>query len=261
MSKVGRYAVFTVDVEKPYPDGEKGVYDYLEIFEKHGIKATFFMSGDVAEDDPKIVEAILQKGHEISSHGWRHPGIDLPMGRGLFLDQLSHTELRRHVKSSKEILQDIGTEPLGFRAPSFRMNEKVLKVVAEYFTYDSSLTKKEADAMEIPVGLQEVAVSTLIWAGFRIGTPIFFGYIPKAVFRAMMPFQAVEPLVMYGHSFDFIPYKGKIHTSRLKKRWYYDTCNPNRTSDVGELVSIVLDKGLQFVRAVEIISNKSTKSV
>ena len=44
----------------------------LELFEKHHVTATFFTLGYIAEKHPELIEEIISKGHEISSHGYAH---------------------------------------------------------------------------------------------------------------------------------------------------------------------------------------------
>ena len=44
----------------------------LELFKKHGTKATFFVLGTVAEWYPELIEAIKNDGHEIGIHGYTH---------------------------------------------------------------------------------------------------------------------------------------------------------------------------------------------
>ena len=44
----------------------------LNLFEKYKVTATFFTVGYVAEKNPELIEQIISKGHEISSHGYAH---------------------------------------------------------------------------------------------------------------------------------------------------------------------------------------------
>ena len=44
----------------------------LELFHKHNIKATFFITGYYAEHEPEDVKRIAQAGHEIACHGYEH---------------------------------------------------------------------------------------------------------------------------------------------------------------------------------------------
>jgi polysaccharide deacetylase family protein (PEP-CTERM system associated) len=44
----------------------------LELFDRAGVKATFFTLGWVAQRHPALVRRIVEAGHEIASHGWDH---------------------------------------------------------------------------------------------------------------------------------------------------------------------------------------------
>ena len=46
--------------------------ELLAILERHRVKATFFMLGRSAEENPDIVKSVAEKGHEIGNHSWDH---------------------------------------------------------------------------------------------------------------------------------------------------------------------------------------------
>ena len=47
----------------------------LEQLAARGIRATFFVVGQIALTDPKLVRLICEAGHEVASHGWDHRRI------------------------------------------------------------------------------------------------------------------------------------------------------------------------------------------
>ncbi len=53
----------------PHPEATPAVLDVLE---KHGIKATFFLLGKNVVAHPEIVESLKTKGHTIGNHGMNH---------------------------------------------------------------------------------------------------------------------------------------------------------------------------------------------
>ena len=61
-----------------FDDGPHPVYTprILNILEKHGARATFFMVGEAASRYPEIVRMVARAGHVIGNHSWNHP--DLP---------------------------------------------------------------------------------------------------------------------------------------------------------------------------------------
>jgi polysaccharide deacetylase family protein (PEP-CTERM system associated) len=94
------------------------------------LRATFFVLGWVAERMPELVRQIQARGHEIASHGYNH----------VLCNRCSIQELRKDIVESKKVLEDIlGTAVIGYRAPSFSVNEQVLDILEESgYVYDSS---------------------------------------------------------------------------------------------------------------------------
>jgi polysaccharide deacetylase family protein (PEP-CTERM system associated) len=92
--------------------------------------ATFFILGWLAKRLPGLVREIQARGHEIASHGYTH---DL-------CSNLSIENLRSDLLRSKHLLEDIaGTQIYGYRAPSFSINNNILKHIEDCgYTYDAS---------------------------------------------------------------------------------------------------------------------------
>ncbi len=85
----------------------------LDLFDKRGASATFFVLGWVAERDPALVREIVSRGHELASHGYEHakPTTQTPQ------------EFREDVRRSKDILEDIAGVPVnGYRAAGFSID-------------------------------------------------------------------------------------------------------------------------------------------
>src|SRR5579883_3007438 len=55
---------------------ERNTERVLELFEQHGVTATFFTLGWVAERHPGLVRRIVAGGHELASHGCAHIRAD-----------------------------------------------------------------------------------------------------------------------------------------------------------------------------------------
>jgi len=60
----------------------------LELFDRHGVTATFFVLGEVAEREPDLVREIAGRGHEVACHGLHHVDADL-LGPERFRDELA----------------------------------------------------------------------------------------------------------------------------------------------------------------------------
>src|SRR6266540_116828 len=51
---------------------ERNFLGLLDILDAHGVKATCFFLGWVAEHYPSVVRQAAARGHEIASHGYAH---------------------------------------------------------------------------------------------------------------------------------------------------------------------------------------------
>ena len=246
-----RKAVFSVDVEYCYPGGDLGAYTYMEVFRELDIRATFFVTGDVAEGNPKLVEDILAAGHEVGSHGWRHPTIADPLERrGRFLTELDSAELEDHLGQSKSTLSKLGANPVGFRAIQFIANRAVFECAGRYFDYDSSLFDGESRHL-LPDGLKELPVATFRFTSMKIGTPIMFGPVFPIPRRFLYLATRSDPAVMYGHSFDFTACNTPLFTSAFKRFWYFKRCGPQRKSTLRTMLLGFLESGTEFVTGHE----------
>ena len=93
-------------------------------------KATFFILGWLGKRLPNLVREIHARGHEVASHGYSHE----------LCSACSTEELKNDLTLSKKLLEDvIGAPVYGYRAPSFSINDDILKVVEQCgYLYDSS---------------------------------------------------------------------------------------------------------------------------
>src|SRR5436190_8755420 len=81
-----------------------GLLDHLEV------PATFFVPAYIAEHHPRMVEAIVDAGHEIGLHGYLHEK----------LAQLDEAREEAILLRSIDVLTNIsGKRPEGYRAPWF----------------------------------------------------------------------------------------------------------------------------------------------
>lgn len=113
---------------------EKNTQKLLKIFARHRAKATFFISGYIAEREPKLIKAIQKAGHEIGSHSYHHN----------FIYNLAPKEFEGDLQKSLAILKKItGQKILGFRAPYFSITKKSLWAIdilkKNGLKYDSSI--------------------------------------------------------------------------------------------------------------------------
>lgn len=64
----------------------------LDILQKEGIKATFFMIGEEAESHPELVKRVVKEGHSIGNHSYNHVYKELYTDYDNFWKQIEQTE-------------------------------------------------------------------------------------------------------------------------------------------------------------------------
>ena len=92
----------------------------LAILKKYNVKATFFMVGKNASNNPKTAEQVYKEGHEIGNHTWNHPK----------LTNLAKASVKEEVdRTSNAIYKAIGQYPTVFRPPYGAISDQVRSVI------------------------------------------------------------------------------------------------------------------------------------
>jgi peptidoglycan-N-acetylglucosamine deacetylase len=110
---------------------------FLNLFEELGVRATFFVIGrDLSRDfdaggcGAKLLYRALNGGHELANHSYSH-AYDLASWP---VKRIAHD-----LKACDALLRKLGANPVGFRAPGYTHNHKLLSEVAALgYRYDSS---------------------------------------------------------------------------------------------------------------------------
>lgn len=120
----------------------QGMPRLLDLYDKYGVKATFFYTGHIAQLYPEVVKMAYARGHEVGSHGLTHE-VDQAF------DVLTPEQQLDHLRQSKQILEDIiGDEVVSFRAPAARVAEGFPAIMKEAgFNVDSSVASQRFDMM------------------------------------------------------------------------------------------------------------------
>lgn len=105
----------------------------LRLFERHGIKATFFCIGRPLLDDPRacdVMREAVAAGHRIGNHTLSHndmAGLD------------AESQRNEIIEGHRAVEQALDVSPLGYRGPAYFLSEPVLDtLVALNYRYDSS---------------------------------------------------------------------------------------------------------------------------
>lgn len=123
-----------------FDDGPSPKYTerILDILDKYGAKATFFVIGKNAEKYPEIVIEEYRRGHEIGNHTYSHPD----------LKKISAEQFIEEINKTQSIIYDItGVEPTLFRPPGGYLNNSIVSKLHE-LDYSSVLWSWRQDTRD-----------------------------------------------------------------------------------------------------------------
>jgi polysaccharide deacetylase family protein (PEP-CTERM system associated) len=231
--------------------------DRLEQFEQ---RATFFIVGQIARHQPRLVRAIHQAGHEVASHSWDHRRVH----------RLAPAAFRTDVRQSKDALEQVTGEAVhGYRAPTFsilRETAWALDELAELgLSYDSSIYPVRHDRYGVhaaPRGpflahgfrhaILELPPATLRL--FGVNTPMGGGgyfrlfplWLTEWAVRQTSRVCASSVATLYFHPWEFDPEQTRLPLGRLSRLRTYVGLRHTR----GRLASLL--KRYRFQRAVDV---------
>lgn len=118
-----------MSMESLYEYGSRaGVWRLLALFERHGIPLTVFGVAMAMQRNPAVVEAFLEAGHEVASHGWRwisYQGVP---------EALEREHMHRAIEIHERLT---GARPLGWYTGRTSPNTRRLVVEEGGFIYDA----------------------------------------------------------------------------------------------------------------------------
>lgn len=210
---------------------ERNVDRILAMFDEHGVKATFFTLGWIAERYSQTIRHIVDNGHELASHGYEHEKVH---------SQEPET-FRSDVARTKKILEDIGGQRVkGYRAASFSIDERSIwafDVLAdEGYDYSSSIYPIKHDHYGMPTAsrfvhrpsatqrLLEVPISTisLFNSNLPAGGGGYFRLLPYGVSRwalRRIVKDDRQPIVFYFHPWEIDPDQPRVAGASLRSRF------------------------------------------
>jgi polysaccharide deacetylase family protein (PEP-CTERM system associated) len=164
----------------------------LTTFARHGVRATFFALGWVAERHPALIRRIVAEGHELGSHGHGHE----------LVHEIGEAAFRADIRRAKAALEDAGGVAVrGYRAPTFSIGPHTPwahRILAEEgYTYSSSVFPVRHDLYGAPDaprlphrphpdGVLELPMTTLRAGGRNLPCAGggWFRLVPYPLFRA-----------------------------------------------------------------------------
>ena len=209
---------------------ERNTDALLEMFGNHGIKATFFTLGWVAQRYPHLMRRVADAGHELANHGSEHDRV-FTLGRDKFAADIDR---------ARKLIEDAsGAKVTGYRAPSFSIDHRTPwahEVLAEQgYAYSSSVAPVKHDHYgwaEAPrfafkpvkgSDLIEIPVTTAEFAGRRLaaGGGGFFRLLPYAFSRwaiRQVNDEAERPAIIYFHPWEIDPGQPRVANAPIKSK-------------------------------------------
>lgn len=249
----------SIDVEKREEDksfeGVENLYNLLNIFKKHNVNATLFVTGEVLEKYPDLVKR-WSENFEIACHNYNHA----------MLDSVEIASREKQLKDFVVLYENVlKARPNGFRAPRNVIDNEQFPLLKAYsFKYDSSvfsrypwpirkydgykgrapilpyypskknyLKKGKLDILEIPE-------SPITFFGFPVlNLPVVATWIRKWgvwVYKLIFFFLRPRYISFNMHSWDGVEFEGK---SCINSGKYY-------LNQLDQMIKLLLKKGYTF---------------
>ena len=153
-----------MSMESLYEYGSRvGLWRVLELFRRYRLPLTVYGVAMALERNPAAVEAFLDDGHEIASHGWRW----------INYQHLPIDEEREHMRRAIEIHKRLtGERPLGWYTGRTSPNTRRLVVEDGGFVYDADDYSDDLPWYDTRYGKAQLVVPyTLDANDMRFATP------------------------------------------------------------------------------------------
>jgi polysaccharide deacetylase family protein (PEP-CTERM system associated) len=206
----------------------------LAMFADHGVAATFFVLGWVADRFPSLIQTIALAGHELASHGYAHR---------LVYEQ-TPAAFREDVRRAKAVIEDRSGQAVGgYRAPSYSITRESLwaldVLVEEGYRYDASIfpirhdrygipdAPRHPHAMTRPTGrLTEAPPSTVRMGSmnFPVAGGGYFRLLPYGWTRwgiARINQHERKPAIFYLHPWEIDPDQPRLRAGVISRFRHY----------------------------------------
>jgi peptidoglycan/xylan/chitin deacetylase (PgdA/CDA1 family) len=110
-----------------FDDGPSRVWTgpILEVLRRHGVPATFFVVGYLAERFPDLIEREVREGHQVASHSYGHPLSPQ-------FEHLSKERTTAEIRHARNVLHDLGVPTGLFRPPFGSYDPQVLRIAEKF---------------------------------------------------------------------------------------------------------------------------------
>ncbi|MBB4985300.1 MULTISPECIES: polysaccharide deacetylase family protein [Streptomyces] len=132
------------DIQRGVFAGEIGTPRLLKLFERYGIRTSWFIPGHSIETFPEQTRMVVEAGHEVGAHGYSHEN---PIA-------MSPRQEEDVLARSVELIEEYtGRRPRGYVAPWWEMSPHTAALLHKYgFSYDHSQNYRDFTPFYARVG-------------------------------------------------------------------------------------------------------------
>lgn len=134
----------TTDLALTFDDGPNPAWTprLLALLADHGMKATFFLMGSRAQQEPELVRRIAAEGHLIGNHSWSHPDLSLQSAK----------RIRNELAQTSETLEQIIGKQVRYFRPPFGARRPAVFRIARSLGLTTVLWNAMTSDWNIPSG-------------------------------------------------------------------------------------------------------------
>lgn len=219
--------------EQQLPRVEASTHRLLDLLDRSGTRATFFVLGWVAKRYPHLVREIHWRGHELGCHSLNHQ----------LVCRMNPTEFYENTRTAKDLIESVIKDRiLGYRAPCFSITpgcEWAFDTLAHLgFAYDSSVHPVhhpvygnpgapraayrvgQDQLLEFPIATWKVAGRNLPVGGGAYLRLLPYQYIRRGL--AAWEKDMKSPAMLYLHPWEIDPFQPYIplsFQSKIRQTW------------------------------------------
>ncbi|QBS36607.1 polysaccharide deacetylase [Thermaerobacter sp. FW80] len=132
------------DISRGIFAGEVGAPRLLKLFDKYGLKTTWFIPGHSIETFPEQMQMVAKAGHEIGLHGYSHENPTA----------LTREQEEAILRKCVDLVEKLwGRKPVGYVAPWWEFSKNTVELLLKYgIKYDHSLMHNDFHPYYVRVG-------------------------------------------------------------------------------------------------------------
>ncbi len=228
-----------------------GTNRILDILKQNNVHATFFCTGNFAEQAPEVMQRIIEEGHEVACHGVDHW-------------QPKETDVAR----SKEIIEQVTRQRInGYRQPRmFPVSDEAIRDAG--YTYNSSLNPAFIPGRYMHLsaprtwfmkeGVMQIPASVTPWLRF----PLFWlslHNLPEALYHWLVRRTLKHDgyFVTYFHPWEF--YELKEHPELKMPFIIRNHSGQQMCQRLDNLIKMLKEKGYIFCRFTDFVESQKKR--